>query len=367
MKIVVTEPPRVIMTKMRGLHRYFAWPTVCRLQDGRIAVVCSGERLWHICPFGKAVISYSTDEGETYTPPGPVIDTALDDRDAGICTFGKKGLLVTSFNNSIAFQSRFSDKNYTQYRNAYLDTITPEIEARDIGSNFRISLDGGVTFGEIYKCPVTSPHGPIALKDGTILWVGRLHRGHHDYTPEDDFCEVYRIGLDGSCTFVGRLPDIYDGGEKLTSCEPNMIELDNGNLLCHIRVQSDKPNPDGMSASVFTVYQTISKDGCKTWTTPVRILPMRGGAPSHLLMHSSGMIIATYGYREGPYGIKVIFSRDDGETWSKGHWLDDSVANSDCGYPSTVELNDGSLLTVYYAPTDEGICAVWQVKWRFEE
>ena len=48
----------------------FNWPSVARLPDGRIAAVCSGFRLGHVCPFGKAVICYSSDEeiiyGEQY-------------------------------------------------------------------------------------------------------------------------------------------------------------------------------------------------------------------------------------------------------------------------------------------------------------
>ncbi len=369
MKIVVTELPRVIMTKAHGLHRYFAWPTVSRLQDGRIAVASSGNRLWHICPFGKAVISYSTDEGKTYTEPMSVIDTVLDDRDAGLCVFGENSFIVTSFNNTVGFQRKFVEFNHSDYRSGYLDSVTAEDEARDKGSNFRITTDGGVTFGPIYKCPVTSPHGPTALRDGSILWVGRICRPDHDYDDhvDEDFCDVYSIGLDGTCSFVGRLPEIYEDGIKIDSCEPDMIELDDGTLLCHIRAQSKKASADGMSASVFTIYQTVSCDGGKTWSLPERIQPVQEGAPSHLLMHSSGVLLATYGHRANPYGIKVIFSKDQGKTWSDGAWLYDGALSADVGYPSTIELKDGSLLTVFYAPHgSEDLCAVWQMKWRFE-
>lgn len=365
MRVVVIQEPRAIMKKDTGLHRYYAWPTIARLKDGRIVVGASGERLWHVCPFGKSVLAYSADEGETYTLPTSIIDTALDDRDTGLCAFGENGLIVTSFNNSVEFQRKYEHVSYTAYRKAYLDTITPEVQARDMGSTFRISTDGGVTFGPIYKAPITSPHGPIELQDGTILWVGRLHRGHHDYEPTTDFCEVHRIGLDGKTEFVGRLPEIYIGGEKMDACEPHMIALADGTLLCHVRVQSNKPNPDGMSATVFTIYQTISTDGGKTWSTPEMIVPMQDGAPPHLLMHSSGKLICTYGHRAGPYGIKMIYSIDNGKTWSEGQWLFDGAKSSDVGYPATIELSDGSMLTVFYAARADA-CAVWQMKWRLE-
>ena len=74
----------------------------------RLPSVLRVSRLEHVCPFGKAVISYSFDGGETYTLPAPVIDTTLDDRDAGICPFGESGVIFTSFNNSAEMQRGYN-------------------------------------------------------------------------------------------------------------------------------------------------------------------------------------------------------------------------------------------------------------------
>ena len=104
MKIEKIGPPKIIMDNPESQHRYFGWPSVARLQNGKIAAVASGYRRRHVCPFGKAVIAYSEDEGETYTRPAAVIDTPLDDRDADITTFGDKGVVITSFNNTREFQ-----------------------------------------------------------------------------------------------------------------------------------------------------------------------------------------------------------------------------------------------------------------------
>ena len=99
MKIQKIGEPKIIISNPDSYHNYFAWPTVSRLQNGKIAVVASGFRLAHVCPFGKAVISYSENEGESSTVPAPIIDTPLDDRDAGILAFGESNVIVTSFNN----------------------------------------------------------------------------------------------------------------------------------------------------------------------------------------------------------------------------------------------------------------------------
>lgn len=88
MKVLNSSEKRVVCANPDSAFRYFAWPTVAYLPDGTLAMTASGFRLAHICPFGKAVICYSKDEGATWTRPAPVIDTPLDDRDAGITAFG---------------------------------------------------------------------------------------------------------------------------------------------------------------------------------------------------------------------------------------------------------------------------------------
>ncbi|MBQ8552488.1 MAG: hypothetical protein IJ428_06720 [Clostridia bacterium] len=63
MKITPIGSPETVMHNPDSRHNYFAWPTVTRLQNGKLAVVASGFRLFHVCPFGKTVISYSEDDG----------------------------------------------------------------------------------------------------------------------------------------------------------------------------------------------------------------------------------------------------------------------------------------------------------------
>lgn len=357
MKIVRIGEPKIVMANSESRHNYFAWPTVARLQNGKIAVVASGFRCRHICPFGKTVISYSENDGETYTAPAPVIDTVLDDRDGGIVPFGEKGVIVTSFNNTVAFQRRYARSSYDL---GYLDLITPEAEQIALGSTFRISNDCGVTFGKIHKSPITSPHGPVELPDGTLLWVGRTF-SHENQKQISDCIQAYRINPDGSTAYVGEIENIKIGDADTLSCEPHAIILDDGAILTHIRVQSMG------GEKLFTIYQSESHDNGKTWTKPKPVLPRLGGSPPHLFKHSSGMLICTYGYREVPFGIKAMFSSDGGKTWDIGNDIYVNNVNGDLGYPSTIELKDGSLLTVFYAHQGEGQPAViMQQKWRFE-
>ena len=135
MNIHIVKPARIIMENPESRHNYFGWPTVTRLKNGNIAVAASGFRLGHLCPFGKTVLSISKDGGETYSLPTPIVDTVLDDRDGGLCAFGKSGLIVTSFCVSSEYM-RVHTKNHkdvagevTQnYIKAYLDTVSEEKE-----------------------------------------------------------------------------------------------------------------------------------------------------------------------------------------------------------------------------------------------
>lgn len=78
------------VVKSELLFGGFNWPSTARLPDGRIMAVCSGFRLAHVCPFGKVVACYSSDEGLTWSLPSVVLDTPLDDRDAGIAVSGER-------------------------------------------------------------------------------------------------------------------------------------------------------------------------------------------------------------------------------------------------------------------------------------
>ena len=327
MKIVKLGSPETVMHNPDSTHNYFAWPTAVRLQNGRIAVVASGYRMKHVCPFGKTVISYSEDEGKTYTLPAPVIDTPLDDRDGGIMTFGKTGVIVTSFNNDRALQKRYfesawlksattwiNNEDFDGYISSYIDVITDEIEDKYLGSNYRVSNDCGVTFGPLRKCPVSSPHGPCEMPDNTILYVGTLFE-HDSAHPSENILKAYAIDTDGNCEYRGTIDPVYIDGERMFSYEPHAFVLDDGTVICHFRVEGNHTT----KLKPFATYQTVSTDGGRTWSAPEMITPLRGGAPAHIMKHSSGILISVVGYRERPFGIKAMFSRDNGRTWDIGH------------------------------------------------
>ena len=225
MNIKLIGSPKVVMTNTESHHAYFAWPTIAKLQNGKICVGASGYRVEHICPFGKGVLAFSDDNGETYSKPVPVFDTVLDDRDVGLTVFGESGLIATTFNNPLEFQR----ENMPQTKECfdYINSVSPEDEAEALGISFRISKDYGETFGKIYKSPVSSPHGPTVLNDGTVLWVGR-RLGIHNHI------EAHTLNTDtGEMTLRGELGIYkYDEFKDIYFYEPHAIQLENGKIIC---------------------------------------------------------------------------------------------------------------------------------------
>ncbi len=112
----------------------------------------------------------------------------------------------------------------------------------------------------------------------------------------------------------------------------------------------------------FHSMLTRSSDGGRTWSAPEMLA---AGSPPHLLRHSSGAVVVTYGYRQAPFGQRARVSLDDGRTWGEELTLRDDGVSGDLGYPSSVELSDGSILTVYYqALPGGGNCALLGTVWE---
>jgi sialidase-1 len=157
---------------------YFGWPTVERMEDGTLVVASSGLRSHHVCPFGKTVLNISRDEGLTWTVPRVIQDSPIDDRDAGVVSLGGKRLLVTWFRGDVrpyANQDWIPEEERQSWRST-LDAWTDELVARYLGSWVLISEDGGETWEGPLRAPVSTPHGPIRLQDGSLLYLGKDSR-----------------------------------------------------------------------------------------------------------------------------------------------------------------------------------------------
>jgi len=339
---------------------YFGWPTVARQASGTLVVVSSGLRAEHVCPFGKTVLNVSTDEGRTWSAPKVIQDSLIDDRDAGVCAWGDGNLLVSWFRSDTrpyrnqdwipAAERATWDSTFASWTDAQVNSL--------IGSWAMLSQDAGATWSAPICVPVSTPHGPIRLRNGDLLYLGKLY-GTWDDMHNAGITAARSTDSGRTWQVLGQVP-VCPGTDPANYHEPHVIELPNGRLLGMIRIQ-DASGKELKNSGIlpFSLTQTESDDGGRTWTT-AKPLGFHG-SPPHLLRHSSGVLVLTYGYRQAPFGQRVAFSRDEGATWDHDWIIRDDGPDSDLGYPSTVELGDGSLFTVCYqkAAVDEKCSLLW--------
>ena len=355
---------------------YFGWPSVTRMQNGDLVVAASGLRNAHVCPFGRSIVCRSSDDGETWTTPTVVNDFPLDDRDTGILALGEGRLLISWFSNDTrraSIYSTYEGKGDPEFVQRYQDgfrRMTDANAARWVGSWVRLSSDGGERWEEPVKVPVTAPHGPIQLRDGTLLYFGKSFltdtTGHRQGRGE--ILAVRSADEGRTWQQLGTVP-MYGGTAEGNYHEPHCVELADGKLVGLIRVQNHDgaPKLEDLGLVSFAVMQTESSDGGRTWT---QAQPLGfHGSPPHVIRHSSGTLVCVYGYRQKPYGERAMLSRDGGQTWQYHYVLRDDGSDGDLGYPASVELGDGSILTIYYQKISSRAekCSVLWSRWELPE
>ena len=331
---------------------YFGWPTVAGLGDSRLIVGASGPRSEHVCPFGKNSVMVSPDNGKTWSGPRVINDSPLDDRDTGVVSMGNGIVLVSWFTSDHrallddkATQDWLGSDEVESWRTT-LEAITDEEVTQHLGSWVMLSDDNGGTWSAPLRAPVSTPHGPICLASGELIYLGKRYVTGPDELTKGPVLAAHSADGGRTWTERGAIP-IYPNTMPTNYHELHVVELPSGKLIGMIRVENAQDHSVEDAGIVpFSMMQTESTDEGNTWTEPT---PLNfHGSPPHLLRHSSGALVLTYGYRLEPYGQRVAISRDDGASWDHDWIVRDDGPDGDLGYPSTVELSDSSLFTVYY-------------------
>ncbi len=319
---------------------YTAWPSMALLPDGELLVVASGGRLAHACPFGKGHLYRSGDLGKTWSGPQTIQNGGLDDRGFSLLATSRGTLLAGSFPGITWLHYLTADKvDFDREKlNEAAQSVTLEDFRKEAGFWQLRSVDGGKTW-ERQRAPVDSPHGPCELDDGSLLFVGYETSAPANLLggrPATGGLVAVRSEDDGvSWKPLSRIPTAA-GHRSYQYHEPHAVQAADGSVIVHIRKNYPKN---------ARTLQVISRDRGATWSQPEEVY---WGYPSHLLRLKDGRLLATYGYRKAPLGIRASVSTDNGKSWGGEVILADKATSGDMGYPATVELPDGTLLTVWY-------------------
>jgi len=351
------EENRVISWKPPLFH---GWPTLARKKNGELLLAFSGGREAHVCPFGRLELMRSSDNGRTWGWPQVIYDSPGDDRDAGVLVTPAGTILLTNF-TSLAYEKILMEAEKTppespdawdslrlrEWQAAH-QRLNAEQRQAELGSWMWRSTDGGINWSARYRVPCNSPHGPISLNDGRLLYLGvkmwTEERTVGAWESKDD-------GL--TWNLLAPIPS-RPGDDHHMYHELHGIQTNSGKLIAHIR--NHNPNEHGET------LQSESTDGGATWSIPRSIGVW--GLPSHLLLLKDGRLLMTYGYRRNPRGNHARLSAEDGRTWSEPIVLS-ADGTGDLGYPSTVECDDGTLVTVWYEVLpDSKLALIRQARWR---
>jgi len=352
---------------------YIGWPTVAEKQDGELILSYSGGREGHVCPFGRLEFMRSADNGRTWSKPQILIESILDDRDSGLCQTSKGTLLVTWFTSTYWQDHVFNQKekvaSWPQEKKQRWEKMEqqiatekyryPSIKKEIVDSKNAIkqwmirSEDDGKTWSEPYLVPMMSPHGPIVASDGRLLLAGKT----------EEFIGLCESTDDGKTwNIVSRIEPMTDHDSK-DYHELHIVEAADGTLIVQIRNHNKTYH--------FETLQTESRDRGKTWT-PIHSIGV-WGFPSHLLLLADKNILMTYSYRgagrkpSGSNRVEARISTDNGKTWSEPVRISDNLYCGDFGYPSSVELDNNKILSIWYekqADSKNAVLrqAVWEIR-----
>jgi photosystem II stability/assembly factor-like uncharacterized protein len=213
----------------------------------------------------------------------------------------------------------------------------------DDGAFVHISTDEGRTWDETVRVEIEpyrgafSPKGAIELDSGDVV----LALGSHDYDP---YAASFIVrSEDGGRSWSAPVEVARSPG--LIFSEPTAVATANGRLLVLSREET----------SGF-VYQSESDDEGRTWSR-VRRLPL-WGYPTHAIRLADGRILAIYGRRREPFGIRAALSEDNGRSWGPEIVVTNDCPNDNLGYPSVIEYSPGQLFAVHYSEDEEGVTCI---------
>ena len=321
------------------------------LRDGSLAIAVR-EAEAHFDRDGRLVLFRSRDQGATWEGPRVLFDLGQSDHRSGAIHELAGGDWVTW--DYRCGQSYAADGRYAA------DFSVPSLwsaRSTDQGRTWRFSekpltMPGGYAYAEVERPMIELPSGRLLMAACYCV------KSASDATPDIEFWPgsgiESRIGVFAS----------DDGGRRWDAAmhlprppfpiyEPTIVRTRDGRLVVlarsegyeHMFAAEVYPNPDRGS-----LMQSVSEDEGRTWSAWRTTGMSSMSSPGHLLQLQDGRLLCTHAQRAHPGSIYLTVSRDDGRTWDNERRavLTSELQTTDCGYPTTVQLADGRLVTAWY-------------------
>ncbi|MEO6933515.1 MAG: sialidase family protein, partial [Chitinophagaceae bacterium] len=315
---------------------------IIRLKNGDLLVLAR-EGTEHFANDGDIIMLRSKDGGKTWGQK-QVISAIKDlDEREGCGIQLKDGTIVVGvyYNNLYNADGTYDWDHRIQK--------TGDTNSRFLGAHIITSKDNGYTwskasFIDTKGMPFSSIEGPtdapIEMPDGSIV-MGIIGYGLNG--DKENYAAVMIRSADKGKSWKYLSAMASDPGGKLRGfLEPGIVRTKTGRIIAGLRNEA----PEG------AIWMTYSDDDGKTWVPAWKTDMI--GHPVDLIQLKDGRVMATYGIREGrhttPAGIRACFSNDNGKTWDikKEVQLRNDFYNWDIGYPESLQMANGEVMTVYY-------------------
>lgn len=292
----------------------------------------------HVAASATLAVATSADGGKSWSDPVEITPRWEDSRNPAF-GINAKGDLIAAYWKA-CLDCYKDTENGPQWHSVELTGERPTMFVRRSADNGRTWSKEWPYQSKLLTLP--SPYGRIiTAPDGSLLMgvygtPRRKSKNYRDITTLLRSRDHGKTWSDESLVATGHNETAY----AFLPC---------GRLLAAARSES------GHVATLF------SDDGGRKWSKPQQVT-RDGEHPADLTVLASGILQLTFGRRIRPMGAGLLFSRDGGKTWDHEHEVllaGDGVRNGDLGYPSTVQLADGSIVTVLYYASGSETGADW--------
>lgn len=353
----------------RDPHSYMAHPDAIRTRDGAILMVFNrGPRREVILhppqdPLFVNVVTRSTDDGESWTPPQVVPAYGWTGTEcAGLTELADGRVMLNQWQGNwipLARARRMPRGPLMAWPSDFLaprvmvgrEADDPEALApwcRNGGRAWaHFSQDGGLSYEESVEIPTAPFVGGYGYHGGVVTAEGRILL---PLTDAYRFVDLFLVSsTDGGRSWSA--PQLLASWPGSEFEEPATLVCRSGKVLMVIRDNGSR-----------RLHQIESDNGGRSWTLPRRLDV--AGYPAHLAQLDDGRILMSYGWRMPNFGIRARLSEDEGTSWSDDEIiLRDDMRNWNLGYPCTIPGRNGQMLTLYYGEDFDGATVILRTVW----
>ncbi len=342
---------------------YNSFPSIVRAANGNLVLVFRQAdnslkkygKITHVDPSSHVSMIVSEDDGATWSEARVIHNDDLGSQDPCLNCFDD-GMLICSFFQWKVVPLDRKDELGEEYK-YHGREVFDRWAALNIGTACMRSFDNGKSWEGPWSMEPMGLDGSTALRGNIIeLPSKRLLAPLYAVKHFGEMTQCFIVSSDDrgkSWKLYGEVP----GDSEHYFLEPFLYNHpDSGRLDIFMRTQRDFRKFD-FDETYLPLYTATSFDDGVSWNQP-RATDLFCPNPIHALNISEDRLFLSYGQRREPRGIEALLADSRKLDMNpKNVVMVRPSESGDLGYTSSVLLNDGTVLLVYYmTDEDESTC-----------